>query len=162
MGQPFLCTCGRVALWHGNTMSAENSQHLADWYSPSHLIHGLLLYALLWCVARSATVGQRVVAALLIEAGWEIVENSPVIIERYRAATISLGYNGDSVINSLADIGFMLIGFAVAARLPVAASVALALLLEVTVGYAVRDNLTLNVLMLLYPLESIKTWQGGG
>jgi Protein of unknown function (DUF2585) len=162
MGQPIICRCGHVRFWQGDVMSAENSQHLVDWYSPSHLIHGLLFYGLLWGLARRAPVGLRVAIALLIESAWEILENSPIIIDRYREATISLGYRGDSVINSVSDIAFMLFGFWLAARLPVAASIILAIVLELVVGYMIRDNLTLNILMLLSPIEAIRTWQGGG
>jgi Protein of unknown function (DUF2585) len=162
MGQPLICRCGSVKIWHGDILSAENSQHLADWYSPSHLIHGLLFYALLWLVARRWTLDLRAVAALLIESAWEIIENSPMVIDRYRAATISLGYSGDSVVNSVSDILFMLIGFWLAARLPVAVSVALALVLELVAGYVIRDNLTLNIIMLLYPIDAIRAWQAGG
>lgn len=162
MGQPLICRCGTVRLWQGDVTSAENSQQLVDWYSPSHLIHGLLFYGLLWLVARRAPLSLRALIALLIESGWEILENSPIIIDRYREATISLGYRGDSVINSMSDITFMLIGFALAARLPVIASVVLALLLELTVGYVIRDNLTLNIIMLIWPIDAIRTWQAGG
>jgi len=162
MGQPLICRCGTVRLWQGDVTSAENSQQLADWYSPSHLIHGLLFYGLLWLVARRRPLGLRALIALLIECGWEILENSPIIIDRYREATISLGYRGDSVINSMSDMTFMLIGFALAARLPVGASVILAILLELTVGYIIRDNLTLNIIMLIWPIEAIRTWQAGG
>ena len=162
MGQPLICRCGTVRLWQGDVMSAENSQQLIDWYSPSHLIHGLLFYGLLWLVARRRPRGLRALIALLIECGWEIFENSPIIIDRYREATISLGYRGDSVINSVSDITFMLIGFALAARLPVAVSIVLAIALELAVGYMIRDNLTLNIIMLIWPLQAIKTWQAGG
>jgi hypothetical protein len=162
MGQPPICRCGTVKVWQGDVMGPENSQQLADWYSPSHLIHGLLFYGLLWLIARRRPLGLRALIALLIESGWEILENSPIIIDRYREATISLGYRGDSVINSVSDITFMLIGFALAARLPVAVSIALAILLELVVGYLIRDNLTLNIIMLIWPLEAIRTWQGGG
>jgi hypothetical protein len=162
MGQPLICRCGSVKIWHGDILSAENSQHLADWYSPSHLIHGLLFYALMWLVARRWALDLRAVAALLIESTWEIIENSPMVIDRYRAATISLGYSGDSVVNSVSDILFMLIGFWLAARLPVAVSVALALVLELVAGYVIRDNLTLNIIMLLYPIDAIRAWQAGG
>jgi hypothetical protein len=162
MGQPLICRCGTVRLWQGDVTSAENSQQLVDWYSPSHLIHGLLFYGLLWLVARRVPLSLRALIALLFESGWEILENSPIIIDRYREATISLGYRGDSVINSMSDITFMLIGFALAARLPVIASVVLALLLELTVGYVIRDNLTLNIIMLIWPIEAVRTWQAGG
>ena len=162
MGQPLICRCGTVKLWQGEALSAENSQQLADWYSPSHLIHGLLFYGLLWLIARRRPLGLRTLIALLIESGWEILENSPIIIERYREATISLGYRGDSVINSVSDITFMLIGLALAARLPVAISIALAIVLELVVGTMIRDNLTLNIIMLIWPIEAIRTWQAGG
>ena len=162
MGQPFICRCGTVKLWEGDPASAENSQQLADGYSPSHVIHGLLLYGLLWLTARRRSFGPRALTALLIESGWEILENSPIIIDRYREATISLGYRGDAVINSVSDIVFMLIGFALAARLPVAVSIALAILLELVVGYMIRDNLTLNIIMLIWPIDAIRTWQAGG
>ena len=162
LGQPPICTCGIVRLWQGDVMSAENSQQLADWYSPSHLIHGLLFYALMWLLFRRQPVGLRAIGALIIECAWEILENTPLIIDRYREATISLGYRGDSVINSVSDILFMLLGFLLARRLPVTASVILALLLEIGVGAAIRDNLTLNIIMLLHPLDSIRAWQAGG
>src|SRR5262249_37852799 len=162
MGEAGMCGWGRGRLWQGEVMSAENSQQLADWYSPSHFIHGLLFYGLLWLIARRRPLGLRALIALVIECGWEILENSPIIIDRYRAATISLGYRGDSVINSVSDMTFMLIGFALAARLPVIASIALAVLLELAVGYMIRDNLTLNIIMLIWPVEAIRTWQAGG
>jgi hypothetical protein len=162
MGQPPICRCGTVKLWQGDAMSAENSQQLADWYSPSHLIHGLLFYGLLWLLARRRPLGPRALIALVIESGWEILENSPIIIDRYREATISLGYRGDSVINSVSDIAFMLLGFALASRLPVAVSIGVAILLELAVGAMIRDNLTLNIIMLIWPLEAIRTWQTGG
>jgi hypothetical protein len=162
LGQPAICRCGYVALWHGDIMSAENSQHIADWYSPSHVIHGILFYAFGWLLLRHRPLGLKAAVALAIESVWEVLENTPLIIDRYREATISLGYRGDSVLNSASDILFMLLGFALARRLPVAVSVALALLMEIGVGWAIRDNLTLNVIMLLYPLDAIRAWQAGG
>jgi len=162
MGRPLICTCGTVKLWAGAVQSADNSQHLADWYAPSHVIHGFLFYGLGWLFLRRNPLGERLVAAVAIEAAWEVLENSRFIIDRYREATIALGYTGDSVINSVSDIGWMIAGFLLAGRLPVTTTIAIAVGLELLALWAVRDNLTLNVLMLLWPIEAIKAWQAGG
>lgn len=161
MGRSLICPCGTVALWHGHGAEGLSSQSLTDWYTPSHLLHGLLFYAGLRLAAPRVPLGWRLVVATLIECGWEIVENTEWVIERYRSATISLDYNGDAVINSGVDILTMLLGFALARRLPVWASVTIVIGFEVLTTALIRDGLALNILMLLWPLQSVLDWQAG-
>lgn len=161
MGREPWCTCGYIKVWHGLVESSENSQHLTDWYSFTHIIHGIAFYCILWIVARRMPVRTRFIIALLIEAGWEILENSPLIIDRYRTATISLDYFGDSIVNSMGDIVSMMIGFWLALRLPIRIAIALVVLIEIVLAIVIRDNLTLNIIMLIHPFEAIRAWQMG-
>ncbi|MEP3278923.1 MAG: DUF2585 domain-containing protein [Stappiaceae bacterium] len=162
MGRVPICTCGTIKFWTADVAGADNSQHIADWYTFSHIIHGMLFYGLLWLLIPKKPLGLRALWAIAIEAGWEILENSPLIIDRYREATIALGYTGDSVLNSVFDILWMLLGFFLAARLPVWLTVAIALFFEIFVAFMVRDNLTMNVIMLVWPLDALREWQMGG
>lgn len=161
MGRPAICTCGEVKLWTGAVQSADNSQHMADWYTPSHVIHGFLFYMFGWLILRTRPLGERYLGAVAIEAGWELLENSQYIIDRYREATFAFGYNGDSVLNSVADLAWMSLGFFIARRLPLWATVATAISFELLTLWTIRDNLTLNVLMLVAPVDAVRTWQSG-
>ena len=162
MGRSPLGPDGKFGLWEGDIWSSENSQRFADPYSFSHLVHGMLFYGFLWLVARKLPVRYRLLIALAVEAGWELLENSPLIINRYREATIALGYTGDSVLNSLSDILMMTLGFLFAFRMRPRVTVAVIIAMELGCVLWVRDNLTLNIIMLVHPMEAIKTWQMGG
>jgi hypothetical protein len=162
MGRHPICTCGTIDLWVGTRDSPKTSQMLADWYSFSHIVHGFIFYFVLWLIARRFPIEWRFLTALVIETAWEITENTPFVIDRYRTATAALGYNGDSVINSISDILMMCVGFLLARKLPVWASVALVLVLELIPLFVIRDNLALNVWMLLAPNHSIAAWQAAG
>jgi hypothetical protein len=163
MGRIPTCGCGTIKLWHNHANDAETSQHFADWYTYSHVLHGVIFYWLLWAVFRGRlSVAARLVIAMLMEAAWEIFENTGFIIERYRTQTISRDYAGDSVINSVGDMLATLVGFLVAARLPPWLTVVLLIATEITMLILLRDNLLLNIIMLVYPLEAIRQWQATG
>ena len=165
MGREPICKCGYVKFWQGQVFSSENSQHIADWYTFSHIIHGFLFYGQFWLIRRVTglpiSFGVALLLSIVVESAWEITENSPAVIDHYRSATISLDYYGDSVLNSVCDILSMVLGFVIARLAPVWLTVSSALAMELIVGWLIRDNLTLNVIMLLWPMDWIKAWQGG-
>lgn len=166
MGRPPICECGSVKLWHGIVQSSQNSQHLTDWYTLSHIIHGFLFFGagyLLRCKwPKLFPLGIMISLAILVEGAWEILENSPIIIDRYREVTISYGYAGDSIVNSMADIAWMIFGFFLASRLSWKTTLGLALIFELFTLWMIRDNLALNILMLAAPIEAVKDWQAAG
>jgi hypothetical protein len=162
MGLPLICACGSVDFWHGNPSGPETSQHLTDWYSYTHIIHGFGFYLLLWLIAPRSSFGLRLVLAIGLEAGWEIIENTPFIMERYRQSALARGYMGDSVVNSVFDTLATVVGFVLARVLPVWTSVAIVVAIELFLVYMIRDGLTLNVIQLIYPSDAISSWQSGG
>lgn len=168
MNRPPICECGYVKLWHGQINDAGNSQHITDWYTPSHIIHGMIFYALGWLLFAKWQIGGAKAVhwglplAVFLEAAWEVLENTQMVIDRFRSVTANFGYSGDSILNSAADIGWMAFGFWLALRLPVKVTVGLAIIGEVVAAIVVRDNLTLNVIMLLSPIEAIAEWQAAG
>lgn len=165
MGRPLICTCGTVKLWHGAVQSAENSQHLMDWYSLTHISHGLLFFAALALVMRlfrrEWPLGLRYLVALALEGAWEIAENTNAVIERYRSVTIDIGYFGDSVVNSLSDMAMMSLGFWLASRLPALAGAGAFVALELAAFFAIRDSLLINIIQLIHPFEALRRLQAG-
>ena len=159
MGRVPWCECGYVKLWHSGASSPETSQHLTDPYSFSHVIHGFGFFWLGWLLLPRWSLGARGILAIVAECGWEILENTPLIIDRYRETTASLTYYGDSVVNSMGDVGAMMLGFWIASKLPFWAVLVMTVVIEVVLLFLIRDNLTLNIIMLVWPMEAIKRWQ---
>lgn len=163
MGRPAICPCGTIELWHGAANDSGTSQHVADWYALSHVIHGFIFYGVAAFVfarlKRPMPIALALAASILVEGFWEILENSPMIIDRYRAATVSDAYAGDSALNSVADLGFMVVGFTIARLAPVWTVIVAAIAMELIALYVIRDNLTLNVIMILHPIDAIRDWQ---
>lgn len=162
MGQPAICPCGVVRFWVGTVSGPENSQQLTDWYTFSHVIHGIALYFLIWLVMPRAPVGMRLALAVGLEVSWEVFENTPFVIERYRQQALAQGYFGDSIVNSLTDTFAAIAGFLAAYRLPIWGSVALVLAMELFVGFMINDNLILNIIQLIHPMPAISNWQLSG
>ena len=162
MGRPLTYGHGPVRLWSSDVQSDQNSQQLADPYTFTHVTHGVVLFWLVGLVGQSLPPGTRAILALALECAWEVLENTDLVIQRYRAATVSLGYYGDSVLNSIGDVSAAAIGCALAAWLPVWPLVAGIVIVEATLVLWIRDNLTLNILMLLRPIDALRRWQMGG
>src|SRR3954447_1525117 len=142
--------------------SPHNSQHFFDAYSLSHVLHGILFFGALWPLRRRLSLPVRAAIAASIEIGWEMLENSPLVINRYRTATMANGYTGDAILNSLGDVASFVVGFYLARKLGLRWSIAVFLTVELLMLLLMRDNLTLNVLMLLWPIDAIRKWQAGG
>lgn len=160
-GRPWICSCGTLLFWSGDAWGSETSQHLFDPYTFTHILHGLGFYALLaWTISKLGA-RWRFCLAVVLESLWEVVENTNLVIQRYREATAALGYNGDSVINSLGDIIACGVGFWIARQLGFKRSVAVFALVEIALLISIRDSLLLNVVMLIYPSETLKAWQAG-
>jgi hypothetical protein len=152
---------GRPGVWSGDPNSDRNSQLLFDPYTLTHVTHGVLFYGVLSPIFKGAWAGKRLIAAVALESGWEVLENTDMVIERYRAETISLNYYGDSIVNSISDIFACIFGFALASRIPRRASIIGVIALEGILLFWIRDSLALNIIMLLYPSEAIRMWQMG-
>jgi uncharacterized protein DUF2585 len=161
-GRLWWCSCDYLLIWSGDPWSSDNSQHLLDPYSFTHVLHGFLLCGLLSLIAPRLSALWRLWLAVTIEAVWELIENSEFVIRRYREETAALGYHGDTIVNSLADILLCGVGFVLARRLGFRLTAALFVATEVTLAILIRDNLILNIVMLIHPIDAIKDWQAAG
>jgi hypothetical protein len=160
MGQLFFCKCGVVSLWSGNIWSNQNSQQFTDPYTFTHILHGVLIYFFLWLIGdKRLSTGTRLIGAVCLESGWEMLENTDFVIQRYREATISLDYYGDSVFNSIGDILAMMLGFVLAWKLPPKVTAIGAVALDLALLLIIRDSLAINIIMLIHPIETIRNWQ---
>lgn len=166
MGREWICTCGFIKFWEGDVMSASNSQQIADWYTFSHIIHGFVFYGFFIWISKKVfqkvgglPLGLMFIGAVFLETSWEVLENSTWIVEYYRNNTVSLGYIGDSILNSVFDVVWMAIGFVMARKMPIWSIILIAIGFEIMTGYFVRDGLLLNILMFIYPSEAVKAWQ---
>ncbi|MFV1877508.1 DUF2585 family protein [Nioella sp.] len=158
-GQPLVCTCGTVELWVGSIWDSGNSQHIADWYTLSHIIHGALIGLLGWALAGRMPFAWIYALAIVTGVGWEIVEHTTWVLDAFRATTINQGYLGDSVLNAVADYVFMMGGFALACMIRPLWSLLLIVVLELTASLIARDSLTLSTLSLVWPIEAMDQWQ---
>ena len=161
-GSVWFCACGEIQVWVAAAQSSHTSQHLLDPYSFSHVQHGLVLFCVVSWLAKKWHWKWQLWLTVLIEAGWEILENTPWVISRYRESTAALGYTGDSVLNSVGDILSCAAGFMIARRLGWNATWVLFAAIEALMLVTIRDSLLLNVLMLVWPLEVVKQWQMAG
>ncbi len=161
-GRLWWCSCDYLLLWSGDPWSSDNSQHLLDPYSFTHVLHGFLFCGLIAPIVPRLRRAWQLWLAISLEAVWEVIENSRFVIERYREQTAALGYQGDTIVNSLADILLCGIGFELARRLGFRRTLALFVVTEVALAVWIRDNLSLNVLMLIYPVEVVREWQAAG
>ncbi len=158
-GQPIICTCGQIKLWEGVVLGPGNSQHLSDWYTFSHIIHGVIFYGLTRLLFPRMTILWRLLLALSLEVSWEIIENTPIVIEHYRQQALSMGYTGDSIINSISDSLAMVVGFYLAWRLPKQWIIFIVIFIELFLAFEIRDNLTLNIINMIHVFPAIHSWQ---
>lgn len=162
MGRPFFCACDALRIWSGEVLSPETSQQISDWYSFTHIEHGLIFYFVGWLLLPRLSVGRRFLLAVAVEVAWELLENSASFVEVYRRQALAIGYTGDTIVNSVADVGFMSLGYLIAARAPVWFSAALLVVIEGALVASIRDSLALNLLNFIHPVEAIARWQSKG